>query len=384
MSRAPEPRTSPGAWASTSAAPALEVDAEVRDRGLHLTLTVPRGSIVAVVGPNGAGKSSLVRLVSGQLRPDHGTVAIDGEVVSRRGVGRPVHVPVHRRRVALLEQRPLLFEHLDVLANVAFGPRALGRPPAEAEARARRELEAVGCLDLAGQRSWEVSGGQAQRIALARALATEPRLVLLDEPMAALDVSVAPTVRGLLRDRLRGEGRTTLLVTHDVIDALALADTLVVVDGGRVVDHGPVADLLAQPRTPFLADLVGVNLLTGHATEADGLLLAGGTHITGVTDVPLLPGQEALAAFSPAAVAVHPEEPGGSPRNHLRAVVTGLEPRGTLVRLTARLLPGPAADRPPRTLAADLTAAAAVDQDLHPGREVWLAVKAAQVTLYPR
>ncbi len=357
----------------TAAAYALQVDAARHDRGLRIRCEVPFGSVAAVVGPNGSGKSSLIKMVSGQLRPDEGTVAIDGRVVSGPGV----FVPVHRRRVALLEQRPLLFEHLDVLDNVAFGPRALGVSSAEARRRARAELQAVGCLDLAPHRSWEISGGQAQRISLARALATDPRLVLLDEPMAALDVSVSPSVRALLRERIRGEGRTGLMVTHDVIDALSLADTLIVIEDGGIADVGPVEELLAQPRTPFLADLIGVNLLAGNGIGTDAVVLSTGERVAGMANGPVAEGVKALASFEPSAVAVHLDVPTGSPRNHLRARVVGMEPRGALVRLRATLRDG-------TELAADLTVASAVEQDLHPGRDVWLAVKAVQVSLYPR
>ncbi len=357
----------------TAPVAALTVSAGVRDRGLRVDLTVQPGEVVAVVGPNGAGKSSLIRLVSGQLHADQGTVVIDGAVMSGPGV----HVPVHRRRVALLEQRPLLFEHLDVLANVAFGPQAHGQSSRAARTRALTELAAVGCADLADRRAWEISGGQAQRVALARALATDPALVLLDEPLAALDASVAPTVRGLLRQRIRREQRTALLVTHDVIDALSLADTLVVMEDGGIVARGQVADLLAKPPTAFLADLVGLNLVSGAAESAHTIALATGDRITGLPDSPLTIGATALGSFPPAAVAVHATVPTGSPRNHLRATVRGLEPRGGLVRLACALVDG-------TPVAADLTAAAVIEADLQAGVAVWLAVKAAQVTLYPR
>lgn len=352
---------------------AVTLDARVAERGLDAQLSLADGTVLALVGPNGAGKSSILQLVGGQLRPDGGTITVAGSVVS----GPRVHVPVHRRRIAVLEQRPLLFEHLTVLENVAFGPRARGVPTPAARERALTELHAVGCGDLAAARSWEVSGGQAQRIALARALATDPRLVLLDEPLAALDVTVAPAIRALLRKRIRDEGRTALLVTHDAVDALALADDLAVVEGGRVVAAGPVADLLARPRTPFLADLVGVNLLVGEASEGDAITLPTGARVVGVVDGELGHRQQAIASFPPAAVAVHTAEPSGSPRNRLRAVVRGVEPRGALVRLTADLTDG-------SPVAADLTLAASVDEGLVPGREVWLVVKAAQVALYPR
>ncbi|HHU39883.1 MAG TPA: ABC transporter ATP-binding protein [Propionibacterium sp.] len=352
---------------------AVTLDARVVARGIDAHLDVAPGRVVALVGPNGSGKSSILQLVGGQLRPDGGTITLDGTLVGGPGV----HVPVHRRRIAVLEQHPLLFEHLTVLENAAFGLRARGVRAAEARARAQRELDAVGCGELAPARAWEVSGGQAQRIAIARALATDPRLVLLDEPLAALDVSVAPAIRSLLRRRIRDEGRTALLVTHDAVDALALADDLAVVEAGHVVAVGPVADLLARPRTPFVADLVGVNLLAGTASGDDALTLPTGQRVVGVADGPLTAGREAIASFAPAAVAVHTSDPSGSPRNHLRATVTGVEPRGALVRLSAELGDG-------SPVAADLTLAASVDEGLVPGCPVWLVVKAAQVALYPR
>jgi molybdate transport system ATP-binding protein len=377
-----------------SQAPALAVHVEVPERGQRWDLDVPVGTVLALVGPNGAGKSSVLRCVTGQLRPAAGTVAIDGAVMS--GLGR--YVPVHRRQVAILEQRPLLLPHLDVLENVAFGLRARGVRRGPARARAAERLAAVGCADLAGRRAWQLSGGQAQRVALARALATDPRLLLLDEPMAALDVSVAPAMRLLLRDILRDQAhdeprRTAVLVTHDVLDALALADRIALVEDGRVAAQGSVEEMLARPTTPFLAELVGVNLLAGTACGPDTLALPTATGqeaalLTGVAggrDRPLRPGRHALATFPPDAVSVHLGDPGGSPRNHLRALVASVEPRGALVRVTARLADGegvPPGDE--ATVAADLTAAAAVELGLRPGLDVRLVVKATQVTLYER
>ena len=352
---------------------AVQVAATVTTRDCDLHLDVPAGSTLAVVGPNGAGKSTLLQLVGGQLHPDTGHVRIGGEEAS----GPTRHVPVHRRRIAVLEQRALLFEHLSVLDNVAFGLRARGVRSAEARARARAELDAVGCGDLAANRAWEVSGGQAQRIALARALATDPRVVLLDEPLAALDVTVAPAIRTLLRERLRGAGLTALVVTHDAIDALSLAEHLAVVEGGRVTDHGPVTDLLARPRTAFVADLVGVNLLVGTVAGPDALSLPGGAVVTGVAQAPLATGAPGFASFTPTAVAVHAVEPTGSPRNHLPASIRTVEPRGASVRLGCALSDG-------TPVAAEVTAASVVAEGFTPGRDVWLAVKAVQVGLYPR
>jgi len=233
----------------------------------------------------------------------------------------------------------------------------------------------VDALDLAGQRPGRLSGGQAQRVAIARALATEPRLLLLDEPMAALDVSVAPLLRRVLRRVLAG--RTTMIVTHDLMDALLLCDRVVVLERGAVAEAGPAADVLAHPKAPFTAHLAGLNLVTGTFDSgavrlASGRLLAG---VRGGADGPA-DGEPAAAAFSPTDVSIHTAPPGGSPRNVWDAAVTELEPRGELVRVRTR-------DRSGNVVAADVTPGSVAELDLYPGRDVTLAVKAAAVRIYP-
>ncbi|MBW3086675.1 Molybdenum import ATP-binding protein ModC [Austwickia sp. TVS 96-490-7B] len=373
--------------------PALAIHAHLDTPHLDIDLDLTPGTVLAVVGPNGAGKTSLLRLTTGQLRPHHGTVALHGRPVS----GPHHHVPVHHRGVALLAQRPLLFDHLTVLDNVAFSLRARGIPRSHAHQQARHHLELVGCSDLATRRTWQISGGQAQRVALARALAGDPALLLLDEPMAALDVTVATTTRALLRDLLAPPERTAILVTHDVIDVLALADMIALVDEGRIVESGPVAAVLRCPRAPFLAELTGVNLLEGQAIGGDVIDVAG-VALTGipssgtstgaslgasagvsVPSVALRVGRSALATFPPGAVGVHLADPGGSPRNHLPAVVVAVEPRGPVVRVVTSLH-GTAN----LSVSADITAVAAVELDIRPGTAVQLVVKATQVTLYER
>ncbi|MEL4358569.1 ATP-binding cassette domain-containing protein, partial [Luteococcus sp. H101] len=241
-----------------AAAPGMRIDVRVPARDVRVDLTIPAGRTTALVGPNGAGKSTLVQLVAGQLRPGAGRVEIDGRLVSGEGL----HLPTHRRPIALLQQRPLLFGHLDVLGNVAFGPRARGASRRAARQRAWAELEAVGAEQFAGRRPASLSGGQAQRVALARALATDPSVLLLDEPFAALDVAAAAAMRRVLARRLSGSVRpTTLLVTHDPLDLWALADHLVCLEAGRVAAEGPVAEVLGRPSTGFLAELSGTNLL---------------------------------------------------------------------------------------------------------------------------
>ena len=330
----------------TSAPAGLHLDAAVHGRGLDVDLTVRPGEVVALLGPNGAGKSTALSLVAGLLRPDRGRVVLDGEVLAGSGGdgGPRAWVPPHRRRTALLAQDPLLFGHLSALDNAAFAPRARGARRAAARARAAGWLERVGAGDLADRRPAQLSGGQAQRVAVARALAAEPRLLLLDEPLAALDVAAAPALRQLLREVLRADGRSALVVTHDPLDVLALADRAVVVDGGRVVEEGPAADVLAAPRTPFPTRLAGLGRLRGTAAPG-GLRLPSGRVLPGALAPGCRAGDPAAAAVPPSALALAPPGSAGD----LVLEVTAVEPRGEVVRLRGTDeagWPGPAADVP--------------------------------------
>jgi molybdate transport system ATP-binding protein len=227
----------------------LALAASVPDRGLDAALEVRAGETLALLGPNGAGKSTLLSLVAGLLRPHDGHVTLGGRVLTsvQDGTTRTWVAP-HRRRVGLLDQRPLLFPHLSVADNVAFGPRSTGVRRAEAHATALRWLAAVGLEDRADTRATALSGGQAQRVAVARALAAAPDLLLLDEPLAALDVDVAPALRHRLREVLADQ--TAVIATHDVLDALLLADRVAVVEDGRVVEEGPTPAAPSRPASP--------------------------------------------------------------------------------------------------------------------------------------
>lgn len=347
---------------------AIRVRARHAARGLDVDVTVPDGAMLAVVGPNGAGKSSLLQLISGDLVPDDGEVTVHGRTLT----GPDVHIPPHRRAVGYLEQRALLFPHLTVVDNVAFGLRARGQARRVATARAVDELAAVGCADLAGSRPRELSGGQQQRVALARALATDPEVLLLDEPLAALDAGVAPELRRLLRTRLRGV--TTVIATHDLLDVVALADRMVELTGGRVTAEGRVDDLCQRPASAFLAGFVGVNLLHGDTRGDARVWLTPTIAIAGAVDGDLPPGP-ARAVFAPAAVAVYRAAPHGSPRNELPAVVVAVEDRWPVQRVTLAV----AGQR----IAADLTPASVRELALAPGDDVLAVVKATQVALHP-
>ncbi|RIJ76941.1 ABC transporter ATP-binding protein [Nakamurella silvestris] len=353
----------------------MVVDAAVTTRGVDVHLTVAPGEVVAVLGANGAGKSTLLSLVSGSARPDHGRITLDGRPLVDTATG--TWVPPHERGVVLLAQQALLFPHMTAVANVAFGPRSRGASRREAQETALSWLAAVDATEFAERRPHQLSGGQAQRVAIARALAAEPVLLLLDEPMAALDVAVAPALRQLLRSVLRGTGRTALFVTHDLVDALSLADRVVVMEDGRIVEDGPARTVLAQPRSSFAARIAGIDLIPGVVTE-DGLVTTDGLRVHGQVAVGATIGEAGVAVFRPAAVAVHLTVPTGSPRNHFPVVISELEPRGEIVRVRSQ------DDRSGGTggLVADITAASAADLELVPGKRVHFAVKATEVAVH--
>ncbi len=346
----------------------LDLRAAVDVRGLDVALRVEDGETLALLGPNGSGKSSVLAIVAGLLRPDRGRVTLDDALLT--DVDRGVEVPPHARRTALLGQDPLLFPHLDAVENVAFGPRSRGVNRTEARREAHDWLDRVGVGELARRRPSQLSGGQAQRVAVARALAADPRLLLLDEPMAALDVAVLPALRQTLRSVLAP--RTAVLVTHDPLDALLLADRVVVLEDGRVAEEGPTEAVLTRPRSAFAARLAGLNLLTGTWDGVDECLVSpDGLLVHGLAEgTPPVAGAATVAAFRPQAVAVYRDAPHGSPRNALAVTVTEVEPHGDLVRVKAG------------GLAADVTLRAAADLALAPGDPVTFVVKATEVAVY--
>ncbi|HYP43954.1 MAG TPA: ATP-binding cassette domain-containing protein [Propionibacteriaceae bacterium] len=350
----------------------LTLQAQLPARQLDVELEVADGERVAILGPNGAGKSSVLAVLAGLVRPDRGRAVLDGRVLFDVAGRRGSWLPPHDRGVALMAQDPLLFPHLSVADNVAFGPRSRGSRRQLSRRVARDWLDSVDALDLADSRPGQLSGGQAQRVAIARALAGDPRLVLLDEPMSALDVGAAPLLRQVLRRVLAS--RAAVIVTHDLLDALILADRVVVLDSGRVAEIGPTAQVLRHPRTTFTARIAGLNLVTGTATERgvrrDGLVLEG------IPRTPLVPGEPAVAVFAPSAVSVFPSPPYGSPRNTLAVTITELEPREDQMRVRAVTGSG-------QLLSADVTLPVVAELGLEPGVAVYFSLKANAVTVYP-
>lgn len=347
----------------------FELEARVGERGVDVAFEVAAGETLAVLGPNGSGKSTALWVTAGLVQPDVGRVVLDGRVLTDVGPGRPgVRVPPHERRTALLGQEPLLFPHLDALENVAFGPRSGGTARAVARRDAHRWLEEVGVGELAARRPSQLSGGQAQRVAVARALAAQPALLLLDEPMAALDVAVLPALRQTLRRVLTGQ--TTIVVTHDPLDALLLADRVVVLEGGQVVEQGTSREVLSRPRSPFAARLAGLNLVAGtwgggYVETAEGLRVHG--RVDGAE--PAL-GELAIATFRPQSVSVFRDPVEGSPRNAFNVTITEIEPLADLIRVHAG------------ALHADVTVQSAAQLELIAGMVVTFSVKATEVSVY--
>jgi molybdate transport system ATP-binding protein len=333
---------------------------------LDVHLRAAAGETVAVVGPNGAGKTTLLRALAGLVAVDEGRIVLDGDVLLDTGAG--VDVAVEDRPLAVTFQEHLLFPHLTALENVAFGLRSRGAKAAAARAEAAAWLDRVGLGDVAAARPAALSGGQSQRVALARALATAPRLLLLDEPMAALDATTRQATRRDLRRHLRDHDGVRVVVTHDPMEAAALADRLVVLEAGRVVQDGSLAELTAHPRSRYVADLVGVNLVAGRA--------AGGRVDTGAAVVVVADRLEGdvLLAIPPRAVTLSPTRPAGTARNVWEGVVDGIDRDGDRARVRVR---GPV------PLVAEVTAAAAAELGLADGAAVWVAVKATEIQVAP-
>lgn len=372
----------------------LQVAFELADRDVVVDLEVEAGRTTALIGPNGSGKSTVCSVVAGLLDAENGQVVLGGRVLDGPGG----FVRAGRRRVALLSQEPGVFAHMSVLGNVVFALRCQGVSRAEATRRARAELTAVGADHLASRPGGALSGGQAARVALARALATGPRLLVLDEPMAALDVTARQEMRRLVARRCAEEGLTLLLVTHDVLDLTALAEDVVVLDRGRVVEQGPTARVLSAPRSDFVAHLTGTAVLTGVVdgdAEAPGLRLPSGQVVHGRPredatdghvgeqghrddhDEVLHPGAPGIALVPPDAVALYRQAPHGSPRNVLTGRVTGLERSGALVSVRLELEEG-------QRLSAAVTAGAVAELGITEGRQVCCVIKAVQVRILAR
>jgi molybdate transport system ATP-binding protein len=344
-----------------------DVHADVGDFHLDIGFTASAGEIVALLGPNGAGKTSLLRALAGLLPIARGRLVLNQVVLE--DPGRGIRMPTERRPIGVVFQDYLLFPHLSVIDNVAFGLRSRGMAKPAARARARQWLERVGLEQLGDRKPAALSGGQAQRVALARALASEPALLLLDEPMAALDASTRVSLRRELRRQLAAFDGIRLLVTHDPVEAMAMADRLLILEQGRVLQSGSPADVTQHPRSRYVADLVGVNLFRGRAADNMVALADGGSlTVAGASD------GEVFAIIHPRTVALYRTRPEGTPRNVWQGRAVDFDASADRVRV--RLAGEP-------SLVAEVTPAAVKELGLDRGDSVWISVKATEIDVYP-
>jgi molybdate transport system ATP-binding protein len=355
----------------------LELDVVVRRDAftLEVATEVAPGEVLGVLGPNGAGKTTLLRALAGLAAVTSGSIRLGGTVLDDATAG--TFVPAEQRPVGLVFQDYRLFPHLSVRDNVAFAARSRGARRSDARRHADRFLDQLDLTDLAQRRPAQLSGGQAQRVALARALAAEPAMLLLDEPLAALDARSRLEVRSELRRHLADFPGPVLVVTHDPLEAMVMTDRLLVLEEGHVVQHGTPARVARRPATQYVARLVGLNLYPGTLVAPDGTVaLATGGSLVATPAEPIPPGStDVLVAVRPSAIAVHTERPDhASPRNVWAGTITGLELLADRVRVQVQGAPD---------ALVDLTPAAVADLALRPGLQVWLSAKATEVDVYP-
>jgi molybdate transport system ATP-binding protein len=335
---------------------------------LRLDIDVAPGELLALLGPNGSGKTTVLRSLAGLVPLESGRIVIDELVVD--DPARGVFVAPERRPIGLVFQDYLLFDHMTVLENVAFGLRARKTPKETARRTAREWIDRMGLGEYAGERPRALSGGQAQRAALARALATDPRVLLLDEPLAALDAGTRSTVRRDLRRHLESFDGMRILVTHDPVDAYALADRVAILDHGQLVQVGTLPEVTAHPKSRYVADLVGLNLVSGNVRH--GVLVTGGGANVVIADAP---AGAAFAVIRPHSIVLERDHSAGSSvRNVWPGTVAEVDRLGDRVRVGIDgILP----------LTAEITAAALDALSLRPGDEIYSSVKATDIDVYP-
>jgi molybdate transport system ATP-binding protein len=349
----------------------MSVDAKfATSRGtlnLDVDLCVQDGETLALVGPNGAGKTTVLHTLAGLHAINRGHVILDGDTMDEGPAGG--FVPPEYRNVGVVFQDSLLFPHLRVIDNIAYGLASRGIKKRLARTVARVWLDRIGMAEYRNARPAELSGGQAQRVALARALAMKPRMLLLDEPLAAADATTRLELRRTLQAQLRAFGATCVMVAHEIADVIAIADRIAVLEEGRIVQCGTIEQLGQKPASQFVADLIGLNCFRGMCrgnvlTVGNGATVTVSKHYDGA----------AIATVHPRALALYRQRPAGSPRNVFCAPVDAIEPALDCMRVRiGGKLP----------VVAEVTASAVSDLELDRGGEVWVVIKATEIRVAP-
>ncbi|MGH1492200.1 MAG: ABC transporter ATP-binding protein [Acidimicrobiales bacterium] len=335
---------------------------------VELDLQIEPGHTAALLGPNGAGKSTVVEAIAGLVALDEGSITLGDRALDQPS--RSVFIPPEARNIGVVFQDYLLFENLSVLDNVAFGLTATGSGRGEAATVAAQWIEKLGLTGLESRRPSMLSGGQSQRVAIARALAASPSLLLLDEPLAALDVATRNQLRRVLVDHLATFSGPRLLITHDPSDAFVMADSIYVIEQGRCTQHGTVEEIRRRPATPYVAALAGTNFLTGF-NDNGTISIDSGPFDLRTSNTTSGPVQ---AIINPRAISLYETEPQGSPRNSWQTAIEWIEPLGETTRIQLGA---------PLPLLVDITPAAAAALALVPGRSIWATVKATEVEVFP-
>jgi molybdate transport system ATP-binding protein len=344
----------------------LEADFGLR-RGdsfrIDLSLSIPAGTTVALLGPNGAGKSTAVSAIAGLLPIDSGSISLAGITLDEPAAG--VLVPPEARRIGVVFQDYLLFPHLPVIENIAFGLRSRGVSRAEALDRAEAWLQRLDLTGLERRKPPQLSGGQAQRVALARALVIDPDLLLLDEPLSALDVTTRVEMRRELVRHLQEFPGPRLVITHDPTEAFLVADEVHIIENGVVTQSGTPDEIRLRPRTSYAADLAGSNLLFGKASNGQVVV---GSHLIHVAEQDI--EGEVLLTIRPSAISLHRIEPEGSQRNTWQTSIAVMERLGERTRIRTG---------PPLPITVEVTSEATSALNLSEGETVWLAIKATEI-----
>lgn len=338
------------------------------DFSVDVQLSIPPGKTVALLGPNGAGKSTTVAALAGLIPIDSGRIELGGRVLD--SPEEAIFVRPEERRIGVVFQDYLLFPHMTALENVKFGLRTSGRSAVVLESEARDWLGRMDLADRADAMPADLSGGEAQRVALARALAVAPSMLLLDEPLAALDVTTRTSLRRRLGEHLEAFAGPRLLITHDPVEAFLLADEVYVVEDGAITQVGSADDIRLRPRTRYAADLAGANLLGGRAKG--GVVTIDQSHEIHIAEREI--EGPVLITIHPTAISVHRTMPVGSPRNTWPTTVERIERLGERVRMRTG---------PPVPLTVEITSNATEALALGEGTDIWIAIKATEIGVEP-